>query len=543
MNRVTGNKLKQVHIDPTPDADHQASGIISVATVGENVAFGECLYLKSDGKYWRTDADAAATTIGKLAVALATILANAAGPVLEKGYIRDDTWNWTVGSVLYLSGTAGGYTHTQPTNGFARSVGVAVSADVIYFDPEYLDFYNYIVMADGGKIGQDAGPLITFDDSNNYLEITGCNVSIGATAPATKLHVQNGSTGYGWTPTSGTVAIFESSTADRAFITIVGKAAGQSEIWFGDENAENRGRIRYNHVNDSMQFNTLSGGAIWIGSDHNVTMGGIESAPSRLTVESTTDTNLDIVADSDANSADTDAFLRFFIDGVSGTGTQKGFVGYDQGLDDFIIGRGTTTSIAIDANVTLTAATGQIKLYPAANSIGFISGNAAGYLFHVINDGNNADRGGVVIQAGADDASGTTYYLRCSDGNDDPVGYLENISGTFQLVDASDISFKKEIRDTQIDSLSGIKQVRVTDYKWAKIKKDAPWLHGFIAQEVQQVFPDLISKDENGKLGVAITGFVPHLVKALQQADDKIIALESRVASLEKIIKEIQDKL
>jgi len=141
MNRVTGDKLKQVFLDPTPDSDHQASGIISEATVGENVVFGECLYLKSDGKYWRTDADAAATTIGKLAVALATILANAAGPVLEKGYIRDDTWNWaTIGGAVYLSTTGGEFTQTAPSGAgdVVRIVGYAATADVIYFDPAAL---------------------------------------------------------------------------------------------------------------------------------------------------------------------------------------------------------------------------------------------------------------------------------------------------------------------------------------------------------------------------------------------------------------------
>jgi hypothetical protein len=47
-----------------------------------------------------------------------------------------------------------------------------------------------IVMADGAWIGQAAGPQITFDDTNNYLEIMGCNVGIGTTIPANdKLHI------------------------------------------------------------------------------------------------------------------------------------------------------------------------------------------------------------------------------------------------------------------------------------------------------------------------------------------------------------------
>jgi len=46
-----------------------------------------------------------------------------------------------------------------------------------------------IVMADGGTIGQAAGPLLTFDDTNNYLEITGCKVGIGTTSPQRLLHL------------------------------------------------------------------------------------------------------------------------------------------------------------------------------------------------------------------------------------------------------------------------------------------------------------------------------------------------------------------
>jgi len=46
-----------------------------------------------------------------------------------------------------------------------------------------------IVMSDGATIGQAAGPLVAFDDTLNYLEITGCNVGIGTTAPGEKLEV------------------------------------------------------------------------------------------------------------------------------------------------------------------------------------------------------------------------------------------------------------------------------------------------------------------------------------------------------------------
>jgi hypothetical protein len=46
-----------------------------------------------------------------------------------------------------------------------------------------------VIIPDGGTIGQAAGPLLNFDDTNNYLEITGCNVGINTTSPHNKLDV------------------------------------------------------------------------------------------------------------------------------------------------------------------------------------------------------------------------------------------------------------------------------------------------------------------------------------------------------------------
>jgi hypothetical protein len=40
-----------------------------------------------------------------------------------------------------------------------------------------------MVVADGATIGQASGPLLTFDDTNNFLEITGCKVGFGTDSP------------------------------------------------------------------------------------------------------------------------------------------------------------------------------------------------------------------------------------------------------------------------------------------------------------------------------------------------------------------------
>lgn len=122
--------------DILPSGDHAIVGISGAWTAGENLVFGDFCYLKSDGKMWKADADAA-TTMPCLAMAAATINADASGDFLMWGWARDDTWGWTVGNMLYASTTAGALTATAPTgnNDIVQAVAVATHADRIYFQP------------------------------------------------------------------------------------------------------------------------------------------------------------------------------------------------------------------------------------------------------------------------------------------------------------------------------------------------------------------------------------------------------------------------
>jgi hypothetical protein len=123
-------------LDPTPDTDHSVSGFTASMQVGEAVVFGDLLYMKSDGKLWKADADAA-TTMPGMYMAAATIGANGTGSVLIQGFARDDTWVWTVGGLVYASTTLGGMTQTAPsgTGDQVQVVGVATHADRIDFRP------------------------------------------------------------------------------------------------------------------------------------------------------------------------------------------------------------------------------------------------------------------------------------------------------------------------------------------------------------------------------------------------------------------------
>lgn len=132
----------KVELTAAPGSDHTVSGTVATMTAGENLAIGDVCYRKSDGKWWKADADAAAS-MPALAMATDTISADATGVFLLNGFIRDDTWNWTVGGLIYAgsgatsSHTAGAINQAAP-NGSGDQVqviGIAYSADVIYFCP------------------------------------------------------------------------------------------------------------------------------------------------------------------------------------------------------------------------------------------------------------------------------------------------------------------------------------------------------------------------------------------------------------------------
>jgi len=127
-----------IYYDPTPTVDHTYNGEIINGTPGESVVIGDVCYLKSDGKFWKIDADAEATTKGLCVMVTETISADGEGTFLLKGFIRDDTWTWTIGAELFGSTTPGNPTETKPsaTGDIVRLMGYAFSADVIYFNPD-----------------------------------------------------------------------------------------------------------------------------------------------------------------------------------------------------------------------------------------------------------------------------------------------------------------------------------------------------------------------------------------------------------------------
>jgi hypothetical protein len=118
-------------------ADHTYSGLTAQMLAGGAISAFDlvCIHTTTSEV---VEADASAySTARVIGIAPAAISDTATGTILLHGFIRDDSWNWTTGSTLYVSETAGAMTHTAPsTDGaFVVVVGVALSPDVVYINP------------------------------------------------------------------------------------------------------------------------------------------------------------------------------------------------------------------------------------------------------------------------------------------------------------------------------------------------------------------------------------------------------------------------
>ena len=114
--------------------------VVLGAIAGEDVTFPDLCYLKSDGKYWKADADAIATTEGELVIVLETIAADATGDFLKRGYLRNNSWSFTIGDILYVDTISGSVTTTRPNSigDCVRRIGSVHKTNIIWFAPEWL---------------------------------------------------------------------------------------------------------------------------------------------------------------------------------------------------------------------------------------------------------------------------------------------------------------------------------------------------------------------------------------------------------------------
>jgi hypothetical protein len=213
-------------------------------------------------------------------------------------------------------------------------------------------------------------------------------------------------------------------------------------------------------------------------------------------------------------------------------GTITGGLTVNGGITSYGVLTCTTT-----ANLSYTTGTWSMFSNHAANqSSGYAAGNAQGS-YMGWNDSNGGGEGMLCCNRGG--GSGGWVLRTVNSNNSAEIGRY-TISSTGTGTNGSDSRLKDNI-ETLSGSLDKIMQVRPVSYVY---KADPAQKHmGVIAQEIQPVFPDVVTVTHNTEehedlLGVCYTDLIAPLVGAVQELSGKLDAAMKRIQTLEDQLKE-----
>lgn len=110
------------------------------------------------------------------------------------------------------------------------------------------------------------------------------------------------------------------------------------------------------------------------------------------------------------------------------------------------------------------------------------------------------------------------------------AGYKLDVNGSIRgtTVTPSDRNLKKNIQ-TLSGALGKIEELRGVTYEWKDITKETGSQVGVIAQEVEQVFPELVNTDKQGMKAVNYAGLVAPLIEAIKELKKENDSLKSLV--------------
>jgi hypothetical protein len=152
-----------------------------------------------------------------------------------------------------------------------------------------------------------------------------------------------------------------------------------------------------------------------------------------------------------------------------------------------------------------------------------VSTSTSGSLFHITQAGNvgiGTTSPQYLLQAGNSSISGIVARFQNANGTCD-VNPTTNT-----LACSSDERLKKDITPMG-DELSEVMALQPVYFNWNAEASGTPGHPGFIAQQVQQVMPEVVSTDPTtGLLSIGYSDLVPAVVSAMQQMQSEMTTLQ-----------------
>jgi hypothetical protein len=149
------------------------------------------------------------------------------------------------------------------------------------------------------------------------------------------------------------------------------------------------------------------------------------------------------------------------------------------------------------------------------------------------NPSNSGSRRVLTVQGGVFGSSGdsSSKLIIFQSGNGTELGSIRRDGGSgVSYLSSSDYRLKEDLKD--YDALQIISNIKTYDYKWKDVSLRN---YGVMAHELQEILPYAVGGvkdevDDNGNIkvqGVDYSKLVPITIKAIQQLDNRLTALEN----------------
>jgi len=341
-----------------------------------------------------------------------------------------------------------------------------------------------------GTESNHATAFITNNTERMRIDSSG-NVGIGTNNPSTMLSVLAAD---GVADNNYLVSMTNSeSTAGRNYGVAIQAGTNGSDISFQVNNYNASSNLMRIKGNGDCHFPNASSFGI-----------GTDSAATTLHAKASGDCELRLEA-----GANQDARVRF----GDATDNDLGYIGFNRnsGYMNFSINNTQGEHMRIDSS-------GKILMNTTTQSDSTV----------LTLGGVASSKNGLAIVNSADTGTIYSIYFRNSSGS--LIGSITNSGSGVAFNASSDYRLKENIKPLE-NGLSRVQQLKPIKFDWIDSKESC---EGFIAHEVDEIFTDAVAgiKDAEEMQGIDYGRITPLLVKAIQEQQEQIDALQSEINTL-----------
>lgn len=374
-------------------------------------------------------------------------------------------WNGSAWTAISSGGGGGG---GGGSTSIGDTIGSAIAGSVLYIN---------------------GSTQLAQDNSNYFYDATNHRLGLGTTSPVSKLHVKGtGGTAQGLT-------IEASASNSYGAVNFYNSSAALAAQFLETNSGFTSGIFQ---PNQTALYNYETNGSVLLGAGDSsgsvsIATGGYSTGNERFRIGNSGQWSLNTVAGT-ANQ----------IPGVNSGATA---------MEWKTVTAGTGISVTHGTGTITIASSWTSALQVSGSNLGVNTSGAPSFNLQV----GQSSVSGIVARfqnsSGTCDINPTSTALSCSSDRT----LKKNITPLDKPVEDGDHT---TITDTILAKVLSLQPVT---YNWNAESDTDPTHAGFIAQDVQAIFPDLVSEDSNTHLlSLNYLGLIPYTIKALQEIDLRI---------------------